>query len=95
MVIDTGHPLTYLLTQMLHLSVAVLVAWLYWRVSKEIYRIPIMIFLVALLWVPAAAAMAGASIQAIFVLQVGLLLLNWLLPKVGVQPLGCCCCDEG
>ena len=55
----------------------------------------IMIFLVALLWVPAAAAMAGASIQAIFVLQVGLLLLNWLLPKVGVQPLGCCCCDEG
>ena len=94
MVVDTGHPLTYLFTQCLHLSVAILVAWAYWKIPKEVYRIPIMTILVALLWVPPATAMAGACVQAIFVMQMGMLLLSWLLPKFGVQPPSFCCCDK-
>lgn len=82
-----GHPLTYLASQAVHLTVALAVVWLYLRLANELHRIPLVLLLAALLWVPALGTYAAFSLQAVFLVQVFRLLFGRYF---GIAELDCC-----
>lgn len=84
---EAGHPLTYLAGQAVHLMVALGVVCLYLKISNEAYRLPLVLMLAALLWVPAVGTYAAFSLQAVFLVQVGRLLFGKLL---GFPDCDCC-----
>lgn len=91
--VETGHPLTYLFCQVKHLLVGLFAVWCYGKIPKETYRIPMVLILSALLWVPLVSSYVAFSLQAIFVVQVVGLILGRRLKGYGF-PLTSCC-DKG
>lgn len=90
-VVEAGYPLAYLLSQGTHLLVALSAARLYMNIENQTYRIPLVVMLSGLLWVPEAGSYAAFALQAIFIFQMVGLLLGPRLARSGFAFRSCCC----